>query len=84
VILYVPRQTLDEYRRNRENKIAAVLKSLKEQRLNLQFPALCKDYEEYLKLRELQNEFERQHASLVQQIAKNIENNSLKADQVVG
>lgn len=42
VALHLPDQTIDEYRRNRETKIADALKRLKEQKLNLQFPALCK------------------------------------------
>lgn len=83
VVLHLPRQTVDEYRRNRETKIAAALKSLKDQKFNLQFPALCKDYEEYGSLRELQKEFEKQHSSLVGQISKDIESNSLKADLVI-
>lgn len=83
LILHVPNQTLDEYRRNRENKIADALKSLKDQKLNLKFPAFCKDYEEYASLRELQKEFEKQHSSLVKQISEDIESYSLKADQVI-
>lgn len=83
VALHLPNQTVDEYRRNRETKIADALKRLKEQKLNLQFPALCKDYGEYGTLRELQKEFEKQHSSLVGKISKDIESNSLKADQVI-
>lgn len=83
LILYVPNQTLDEYRRNRENKIADALKSLKDQKLNLKFPAFCKDYGEYSSLRDLQKEFEKQHSSLVKQISEDIESYSLKADQVI-
>jgi hypothetical protein len=83
VVLHLPNQTVDEYRRNRETKIADALKRLKEQKQNLQFPALCKDYEEYGALRELQKEFEMQHSSLVGKISKDIESNSLKADHVI-
>lgn len=83
LVLYVPNQIKDEYLRNRENKIAAALKSLKEQKLNLQFPALCKDYEEYSTLRELQRDFEKQHSSLMKQISADIKSNSLKADKVI-
>lgn len=81
--LHLPDQTVDEYRRNRETKIADALKRLKEQKLNLQFPVLCKDYDEYAKLRDLQREFEKQHSLLVVNISKDIESNSLKADQVI-
>jgi len=83
VILHLPGQTVDEYWRNREMKIADALKRLKEQKLNLQFPALCKDYGEYGSLRKLQKEFEKQHSSLVEKIYKDIESNALKADQVI-
>lgn len=82
VVLHLPDQPVDEYRRNRETKIADALKRLKEQKLNLQFPALCKDYGEYGTLRELQKEFEKQHSLLVAKISKDIESNSLKADHV--
>lgn len=83
VVLHLPNQTVDEYRRNRETKIAEALKSLKDQKLNLKFPALCKDYDEYASLRELQIDFEKQHSSIVDKISKDIESNSLKADLVI-
>jgi len=83
IALRLPDQTVDEYRRNRETKIADALKRLKEQKLNLQFPALCKDYGEYGRLREIQKEFEKQHSSLVGRISADIESNSLKADHVI-
>ena len=54
VSLFIPKQVITEFKRNRENKISAATKRLKDQKLNLQFPQLCKDYEEYTKLRELQ------------------------------
>jgi predicted nucleic acid-binding protein len=83
IVLHLPGQTVDEYWRNRETKIAAALKSLKDQKLNLQFPALCKDYEEYGTLRQVQKDFENRHSSLIGQISDDIESNSLKADLVI-
>jgi hypothetical protein len=38
VQLFLPEQVADEFRRNRENKIADSLKRLRDQKLNLQFP----------------------------------------------
>ena len=75
VVLFLPTQIMDEYWRNRENKIAAALKSLKDQNLKLQFPVLCKDYMEYDTLRELQKELGKQHSSLLSKIAKERLNN---------
>lgn len=83
VTLHLPQQTVDEFRRNRENKISDALKRLKDQKLNLNFPAMCKDYDEYQKLRELQKEFEREHTELIKKLGGDIEGNTLKADQVI-
>ena len=83
IVLHLPKQTVDEYWRNRENKIAESLKSLKNQKYNLSFPALCKDYDEYNSLRELQKKFENEHSTLVTKISNDIESNSLKADIVI-
>ena len=52
--LLIPRQVINEFRRNRQNKIADALNRLQGQRLNLQFPQVCKDYDEYVLLRDLQ------------------------------
>lgn len=83
VRLYVPSQVLAEFRRNRESKIADALKKLKEQRLNLQFPQICKDYEEYTALRILQKEYETRHAALLKQLGEDIEGHKLKADDII-
>jgi predicted nucleic acid-binding protein len=74
--LYLPSQVVSEFRRNRESKIADTLKRLKEQRLNLQFPQICKDYAEYAALRELQKSYEAQHAALLNKLSEDIENRS--------
>jgi predicted nucleic acid-binding protein len=83
ITLFLPEQIVDEFRRNREIKIADAIKRLKDQKLNLQFPQLCKDYEEYPKLRELQKEYEKHHADLLKRIAEDVDNNSLKADEII-
>jgi len=83
ITLFLPDQVVDEFRRNREVKIADAIKRLKEQKLNLQFPQLCKDYDEYPKLRELQKEYEKHHAALLKGVAEDVENNSLKADEII-
>ena len=65
VTLYVTDQVIDEFRRNREAKIADALKRLTDQKLTLQFPQMCKDYPEYGELRELQKEYESAHSALL-------------------
>ncbi|GAB4156281.1 MAG: hypothetical protein Fur0046_36220 [Cyanobacteria bacterium J069] len=76
-------QIVDEFNRNRENKIADAIKHLREQRFNLQFPQLCKDYDEYQRLREHQKLYEREHTALLDKIYNDIKNKTLKADLII-
>ena len=81
--LYLPNQIVSEFRRNREGKIADALKKLKDQRLNLQFPQICKDYPEYGKLRELQKAYETHHTELLNKLGDDIASFALKADAII-
>lgn len=83
VTLYVPEQVSDEFHRNREETISQALKHLKSQRLNLQFPQLCKDYVEYSKLRECQKQFEQAHSELLMKLSDDISARTLKADKTI-
>lgn len=83
VNLLLPEQVVSEFRRNRANKIADALKRLRDQQLGLQFPQLCKDYEEYESLREAQREYERFHATLINRVENDIAQENLKADAVI-
>ncbi len=81
--LLIPTQVIDEFYRNRDSKINDALKSVRAQKLNLQFPQVCKDYEEYKVLRSLQKEYEKNHSALLSKLYENIKEETLKADQVV-
>jgi predicted nucleic acid-binding protein len=78
--LLLPEQTRDEFYRNRAGKIADAIKKLREQTLNLQFPAMCKDYAPYDELRKLQKAYEKLHAELLEKLQKDIDAAKLKAD----
>lgn len=80
--LYLPEQVVQEFNRNREAKIADALKRFKDQRLKLQFPQMCKDFDEYAKLRNLQKEYEEHHAALLNKLHEAVANHSLKADEI--
>lgn len=82
VQLFVPAHVITEFKRNREQKIADALKKLKEQRLNLQYPQICKDYPEYEELRTLNRSYEERHVALMNKLAADIESFSLKADHI--
>jgi hypothetical protein len=83
VRLILPRQVRDEFRRNRDAKIADALKRFREVRLNLQYPQLCKDYSEYERLRELQKEFESVHKVLLDRMTRDVDSQSLKGDSTI-
>ena len=82
--LWLPDQVKDEFERNRDGKIHDALKRVREQRLNLQFPAICRDYDDYEVLRKLQHEYEARHAALLTRIVKDVEDENLHADAVIG
>lgn len=83
VILWLPFQVKDEFCRNRENKISEALKKLKEQKSKPQFPQICKDYEEYPKIRELRQEYDQVLSALITKVATDVENKTLKADEKI-
>jgi len=83
IFLLLPEQVVDEFERNRDKKIADALKRFKEQNFKFQFPQLCKDYDQFAKLRELQREFEEHHAKLLEEVTIDAAEESLKADKVV-
>lgn len=83
VRLYLTNQVIDEFSRNRESKIADAIKRLKDQKLSLQFPPMCKDYPEYNELRELQKGYDEKHAALLSKLNADIAARNLRADEVI-
>ena len=81
--LWLPDQVREELRRKRESVIATALKDLREQRLNFQFPAMCKGYPDHDLLRDLQRDYGTHHARLVEQITKDARDKNLKADKTI-
>lgn len=82
VVLLLTDQVAAEFRRNRENKIADAIKRLKEQKLDCQFPQLCKDYDEYHRLREYRKQYEKEHNALLEKINEDVRCSKLKADRI--
>jgi len=82
VKLILPEQVVVEFDRNRETKISDALKRLREQKLTLQFPQLAKDYPMYIRLRELQREYDKTHAELLDALSQDISQETLKADVI--
>ena len=83
VVLFTTEQVKMEFERNRAAKIADGLKRFREQKLALQFPQFCKDYDEYSRLQGLQKDFEAAHAALLARVSEDVARSQLKADRVI-
>lgn len=83
ITLWLPEQVDDEFSRNRENKLSDSMKRLAEQKKKPQFPQICKDYEEYDEIRDLQDRFGMKLSALVDKVASDVSERTLKADQKI-
>ncbi len=83
--LFLPEQVVQEFYRNRENKIASSFDKLRKQnkKFKLEFPQYCKDYKEYKVLIKLLKECEKLYNELILNIREDIRNKDLKADYII-
>lgn len=81
--LFLTPQVKNEFNRNREMKIADAIKRFSEQKLNNQFPQVCKEYEEFDNLKKSIREFEEMKDKLLIKIHADIKNRSLGADKII-
>jgi predicted nucleic acid-binding protein len=83
ITLLLTDQIIDEFNRNREQRIDGAIKSLRNQTFNPQFPQLCEDYPEVDTLRESLKHYEQAHATLINKILGDIKSKTLKADRII-
>jgi predicted nucleic acid-binding protein len=83
ITLLLTDQIVDEFNRNREQRIDGAIKSLRTQTFNPQFPQLCEDYPEIDRLRETLKQYEQAHIALTTKIIADIKVKNLKADRIV-
>lgn len=83
ITLLLTDQIINEFYRNREQRIEGAIKSFRAQTFNTQFPQLCEDYPEIDILRETLKHHEQAHAALVAKILVDIKAKTLKADQII-
>jgi predicted nucleic acid-binding protein len=81
--LYLPEQIVDEFNRNRDGKIAEAIKSLRAATLPDQFPHMCKEYEEYKKMRTAARQFSEAKSQLLERLATDISQEHLRADEII-
>lgn len=83
IVLFVPQQVVNEFERNREDKIADALNLFGKVDLKLSIPQICKEYSEYDEMRILQKKFERLHSNLLRSVSADASGRSLKADIII-
>lgn len=81
--LYTTDQVIDEYRRNRESKIAASLKILDEVKLGIVFPRIVQEYDEYKLMQTEARNFGEHLTSLRSRLEADISSKQLGPDQLV-
>ena len=83
ITLLLTDQIIDEFNRNREQRIDGAIKSLRTQTFNPQYPQISEDYPEIDILRESLKHYEQAHVSLTAKIAIDIKAKNLKADRII-
>ncbi len=83
ITLLLTDQIIDEFNRNREQRIDGAIKSFRAQTFNPQFPQLCEDYPEVDRVRESLKHYEQAHTALMNQITIDIKAKNLKADRII-
>lgn len=78
--LWVTQQVKDEFFRNREVKIQDAIKKLTDHKIKGVFPQFCKDYDEYVELKELQKTYGKLHSKLLKSITEDALEHKFKAD----
>jgi len=84
ITLYCTDQVKDEFKRNREAKISDALKRFNDQKLNTQFPQICKEYEEYKQLRDAIRQYDDARDKIYKKLLSDTERNNLGADSLIG
>jgi hypothetical protein len=83
VELYLPEQVINEFERNRDNKLADALKTFNLNKISTQFPQFCKEYKEYDILKKIMKDYEHQKQILLKNVMLAIDTSSLKADKTI-
>lgn len=83
VKLYLPKQVVREFHRNRDTTIAEALKRLRDQRFSVAFPQMSKDFAEFDVLQNLLKDIDQNHSSLLNKLSEAARNGELKADKII-
>ena len=83
VNLFLPIQVLDEFRRNRDTKIADAIRRFSEEKLNRQFPQICKEYDEYKVMQEAITKYFEAQSKIIEKLNNDFSNQTFIADNII-
>lgn len=83
IILLLPEQVENEFYRNRETEIKKTLNHLQSKDFTINLPKICEGYQETKQIRKLISECGQNRKKLLENLQKDIINNSLKADTLI-
>lgn len=83
VKLFLPKQTYNEFWRNRETKILDALNKLKASRLNDTFPRIAFQYEEIKEMQAAISHYEKNKSKLLEKLQSDSESIALQADDTI-
>src|SRR6056297_914624 len=81
--LLMTQQVIDEYYRNRTNKIKDSISKLKEQRKAPKFPRIATSYKKYNDVIEAYKNYDKEYQNLIEKIYEDIKNFTLPADSII-
>lgn len=81
--LFTTDQVLNEFKRNRENKIKDALHHLEKQKLPNKYPQLCRAYPEYQELRDCLKKYSTTNQRMIEKIRSESRENKLAADLII-
>lgn len=82
--VHLTEQVVDEFHRNRENKIKDALKRFKDIKLSAQMPSFLKGYEEYSEIRSLSTDLQQKQKTILGKVNEDISAKNLVADRLIG
>jgi predicted nucleic acid-binding protein len=83
VRLLITDQIVDEFYRNREQRLEGTLKSFYGQTFNPQLPQICEDYPEAEQLKLALKEYEKAHSAMIAKVSADIKAKSLLTDRLL-
>ncbi len=83
IVLILTDQVENEFRRNRETKIADALQTFESQKFPGTYPHFCKEYEEYPSLRQAASQYSKAKIALLEKLKIDIKAKNLGADKII-